>query len=365
MVVEETAKAAGKTVRVHNLLRIDSAGNELWRAELEHAPTWQLHATEDVGAGFTELYRLYESNGDAQQDADLNASAMAAAAAFFSQPRRPKKFGIAKVVYDAGGGELTTALDALLAGFTDFYGLTCASRLDADQEAIGAWTAANERLSAIQTAAAAVKAGTGGNFFETLSAASNPRAAGFWHATDAEYCDIAMLAAGLGADPDIQTSVWYDKTLVGPAPQDVTAAEKTTILGYNGNLYLTLLGVGATGPGTLFNGDYIDELITEDWLKARIQEALAQLKLDRSNAGSKIPFTNAGLAMIETVLRGVTAKGEVPSVGHLAPGETVITVPDIADVSLVDIAARQATISITGRKAGAIRTIDVNVGVLG
>jgi len=40
-------KESGKPARLHNLLRIDSAGGELWRAELEYAPTWQLHATED------------------------------------------------------------------------------------------------------------------------------------------------------------------------------------------------------------------------------------------------------------------------------------------------------------------------------
>jgi len=326
-----------------------------------------MHSTEDVEAGFTELYRIYESPSAAQQDADLSAGAKTAVANFFSQPsgQRPRKVGIAAVTY----ASLGTDLDALLAAVSGtedvFYGVTCEDRTKATQLLLAAWTLANApSLSVLQSLDSDILAGTAGNLFETVNGLTNGRSAGIWHDTDAEHADLAWIAQILGPDPDNQASVAYDKTLAAVGSVDVTAAEKTTVLGYGGNLHLTLKSVNATGPGTLFSGttDFIDELITKDWFQARLEEGLAQLKLDMSQRNSKIPYTNEGLVMIQNVIEGVFARGV--SAGHFLAGSLVVDRPDISDISSAVIASRIATMGATVTSAGGIKDITLNIGVI-
>jgi len=420
-------------------------------------------ASQDVGAGFTEDYRLYESPQEAAADTDLQSGTQAMIAAFYSQPSHPRKVGVAAMVADvamietftinagpaandvysitingiessytagatptpstvaaglrsvmqtnlaaeavtvagadpditvtvdvagddvtfsssytaAGGGtsgitevatkasvSIKTQLDTLLQGYDDFYAVAAYSRAKVEQQRLAEWTVANTRLALIQSSDADIIAGTAGNLFATLYAASNGRAVGLYHDTDAEYGDAAWGAAGLWVDPDQKASVWYDKTLTGITTiPGLTSAQKTQVLAYNGNLYPTLKSVGATGPGKLFSGDWVDDLITEDWFKARLEEDLAQLKLDLSNRGEKIPYTNRGLAMLESVIRARVKTGW--DIGHLdEESGVVIDVPDISDVTSADILARQAVISVTAYKTGGIKDITVNVGLL-
>lgn len=318
-------------------------------------------ATAAVEAGFTDLYRIYESNSDVQEDADVSTATKAAAAAFYSQTAHPRKLMIAKVAY----ATLATDLTALAAGVTaadDFYSVSCADRSKAYQNALADWTAANTRLAIVQSEDSDILADTAANLFEVLGDDdANPRAVGLYHAAS-EWADMAWAAMGISADPDQTASVWYDKTLTGITPTVITAAQKAVVLGNGGNLVLRLKGVSATGPGKLFDGNYVDTLISKDWLRARLAEALAQFKLDLSNRNQKIPYTNVGLAMVEAVIRGVCQRGE--RIGHFAEGSTVIATPDISEVDAADITARQCTIPVTVTLSGGIATITLNVGVL-
>jgi len=326
-----------------------------------------LIAVCSAGASYSgKLYEVYEDNTSAQADGDLDSGTKAAVAAFFSQVNHPTKVLVGKVTYESAGGELTTSLDALLAAVNgsedEPYAYCVMSRAKADQVALAAWATSNSKLAWVQSSDSDILSGTAGNAFETINGTSTSRAAMLYHATDTEYGDVAWSALVHAVDLDQQSTVAYDKTLTGVAVDDITASEKTTVTGYNGNLYLTLKGVGATGEGKVANGDWIDEVMIKDWLVERIEEAIAQLRLDMSARGQKIAYTNAGLGMIESAIRSVTRKGE--RVGHFAEGETVINTPDISDVSSADITARKATIPVTVTLAGAIKEITINVGVL-
>jgi hypothetical protein len=261
---------------------------------------------------------------------------------------------VAKVAYATLATDLT-AVAAAVDPADDFYAVACLDRTAAYQQALAAWALSNNRLAIVQSG------DVSGVEIGVMQTAVNDRCAALYHLVT-EYADMAWGAMGLSADPDVTASVWYDKTLSGITVSPITAAQKATLLGKGANLVLPLMGVSATGPGKLTNGDWIDERISADWLKARIQEAIAQLKLDMSNRNTKIPYTAVGLAMIEAVIRGVTDKGE--RIGHFVPGATVIATPDMADVSTSDITARTATIPVTVTLSGGISTVTVNVGVL-
>jgi hypothetical protein len=266
---------------------------------------------------------------------------------------------IAKVVY----ATLSTSLDTLAAATQedDFYSVSCADRTKAYQVALAAWALANTRLAIVQSEDVDILAATADSTFDTIRDLANGRAAMLWHDKD-EWADLAWVAKSLSADPDQTASVWYDKTLTGITKTSITAAQKANVIGEKGNLFLPLLGVGCVNPGVLATGAFVDELISKDWLKARITEKIAQTKLDLSNRHTKIPYTQVGIDYLASIIRGVAERGE--AIGHFAPGSTVMSIPDIADVDPADITARKCTIGLTVTLAGGIREITVNVGVL-
>jgi hypothetical protein len=316
-------------------------------------------ATDDVGGSFTELYRLYNSNSEVQQDDDLNTEAKAAGAAFYSQTVHPRQFGIAKVTY----ASLATDLDTLLAAFNGFYAVACADRTKTTQNALADWTLANDRLAIVQSSDSDILAGTALNLFETLNGDNNGRAAGIWADDDTEYQDVGWAAMGLSPDMDNQSSVWYDRVLSGMTTADVTAAQQTTVTGYGGNLFLDFYGVSKTSPGTLFTEGFIDDLVINDWFKARAEEALAALKLRKVAQNSKISFTNRGMNECGNEIRGVFNVGV--AAGHFSPDEElVLDIPDISEVSAAEITARGFSFSGTIIRAGAIKDITFNVGIL-
>jgi hypothetical protein len=317
-----------------------------------------LHATESVGAGFTEKYRVYSSNTEVQNDSDLLTAAQAAGAAYFSQPNHPPQLVIAKVSYAAPA----TALDLLRPEYDDWYGVDMDDRTEANLIALATWAEANDKFCIVQSSDAAITAGTGGNLFEDLQTAARVRTGGIWHATDTEHAALAWLANKLAVDPDSQTTNWAYARLSGVAADSLTSTERNTVTGLDGNLYLPFYGVPAAYPGKMFDSGWMDELVTKDWFKARTQEGIAQLLLDISSLGQKVPYTNEGLAMIESVVRGVQGRGE--NVGHFRPGESTVTVPDINDVDAADILARHATIEASSVLAGAIQTVTLNIGIL-
>lgn len=318
-------------------------------------------ATEDVDTGFTEAYRLYTSNNAVQQDADLLAAAKLAGAAFFSQELRPRDLMIASVTYLTLGVDL----DALLVETQDFYGLACSDRTDVTQEALADWVVANQRIGSIQSSTAAITAGTGGNLFETLNADNNNRAFGTWHPDDAQYPDLDWLATILSADMDSQASVAHDKELVGVTAPDSTEIDDTkraTVEGYNGNLYLPFKGGPVMRPGLMFGGDWIEDKILEDWLEARLGEAFARLAKRKSNANSKIEYTDDGIADVEAEVRAVIEKGE--AIGHFEEDTLVLDVPKLADISAAVRATKKLTMEGTVQKTGGIKDFDFSIGVI-
>jgi len=327
-----------------------------------------LLATAAVEATFDDTYRVYQSNNEAQNDDDLSTSTKSAIATYYSQTTHPTDIIVGEVEYESAGDELKDSLTSIetamdSAGVEQFYGIACMSRADADVQAVCEWAAANNRLALAQTSAAAVAAATGGNVFETLNTASNT-SAGIWYSTDTDYADLAWLAKGLSADLETTSTVWYDKTLTGISVDngEVDSTEKGNIEGYNGNHYLTLLSVGATAPGTCFDGTWIDEKVYKDFVKARVKEGIAQLKLDLSERNKKIPYTNPGLAMLGGVIRKIYSRSV--GAGHAQADSLTLSIPDISTVSSASILAREATISATWLLSGGVKDVSVTVGVL-
>lgn len=158
------------------------------------------------------------------------------------------------------------------------------------------------------------------------------------------------------------------KTLVGVAPVNLTDSQRTILESKSANSYRTEAGRGMTYNGTVASGEYLDIVNGIDKLYSRIQ-ALVFLALMRS---AKVPFTDAGLAMLggavisallESVSDGVIASTRtLPDGSVQAPGFTV-TIPRASEIAPDDRAARRVPVThpirFEATLQGAINTVTV------
>jgi hypothetical protein len=428
-----------------------------------------LEVTEDVGVGFTQLYRLYSSISAVSADVlsgDLGPTVGARLAAFFSQQNRPpdvavakKEADVAKVmtftvsvttgltgdVYEikvtykgteytgnytsTGDGEtpalvisglgddlaaavsalpltvaqsspditvtanvagddfsaastvtqqpgsdaaitdvettanlsVKTTLDTLVQSWADFYGVVQTSRADVQSERLAEWTLANNRFCVIQSSTADIADGVTPNLFNDLKTAGNTRVMMVYDSDDAANIDITEIANGLSSNPDVAAGVWYDRTLQGETPLEITDTQWNTIKGYNGCAYLTLKKVGAFGNGVMADGGWADDLIMEDWTRARINEQLADLRLGTANSNQRIPYTNQGIRQVESRVNAHYLRGV--GTGVFKADTYTVNLPDADALDSLTLESRALTFSANWLKTGGIKDITVTVGI--
>jgi hypothetical protein len=250
---------------------------------------------------------------------------------------------------------VVTALDAIVLESDDWYALTLTIRTLASQMTAAAWIEARRKIffarsndanckSAVETSDVAYK----------LKAAAYDRSVVIAHyPTTDDFIDAGWLGKMLPEDPGSATFKF--KTIAGATVDNLSASESTAIKGKNGNTYELIGGVNITAEGIVASGEFIDIIIGIDWLQARIEERvyakLVQLK--------KIPFTDAGVAIIENELRAQLKQGV--AVGLLAADpEFTVTVPKVADVSPADKALRYLPgITFAATLAGAVHKTQI------
>lgn len=169
-----------------------------------------------------------------------------------------------------------------------------------------------------------------------------------------DYADAAFAGALLTYDPGSET--WVFKTLAGVTVDDWTDSEENYLKNKNVNYYVRVAGVAITLVGKTCGGEYIDVIRFADWLQARMQERVYSRLVNTA----KIPYTDGGVAIIETDVRAQLEEGI--RVGGLSPDPAYeVTVPKVADVSQVDRAARLLPgVSFVANLAGAIHAVEIS-----
>tara|TARA_R110001592_G_scaffold204704_1_gene454960 strand:- start:1251 stop:2549 length:1299 start_codon:yes stop_codon:yes gene_type:complete len=149
------------------------------------------------------------------------------------------------------------------------------------------------------------------------------------------------------------SATWAHKNLPGVAASKFTAGELTTIESKNANYYRPLGGVNATFQGFSPGGEYLDVMRLVDWTEARITEGVTQVLL----ANEKVPYTDAGIELIKTPIRGVLRRG-VENGGFVDNENLTVTAPKAAEVATNDKANRLLPdVKFTATLAGAIHTV--------
>lgn len=147
-----------------------------------------------------------------------------------------------------------------------------------------------------------------------------------------EYPDVAWMWPLNGV---VGSMTWAFKQLAGLSATNHTDNVIAALDAKNVNFYRTVAGVNITDSGKMVGGFWVDEIVGQRWLTARIQEAVFGLLVRRN----KVPFTNAGVTLVEAAIRSVLNQAVANGLIAEAPAYTVVS-PNVLTVSTNDKANR-------------------------
>lgn len=172
---------------------------------------------------------------------------------------------------------------------------------------------------------------------------------------------------GLGIPQVAGKITFFGKKLAGQTPIPTTLANLTqqrAARAKNANIYTSIGGLGAYQEGKMASGRYIDIQIGADWIAVRVMEAINQ----RFLSVKKVPYTDAGIAIIKGDIAGVLQQGLVNGlladvlVGDTAGRAWIITVPSLENISSTDRIGRTLPdVTVEVRFAGAIHNTIIDI----
>ena len=253
-------------------------------------------------------------------------------------------------------GDYTVTMNAIEAAGADTWYITnIESRADADIADVSAWTESRDKIAIFQSDDATLTAAL------ALQASGYNRSALIYHDDDAEYLDGAWTSSGGGLNLDTPggVGIWAYRALEGVPFDDVTATFANSIYAADANLYGRNKGLSFTSKGTMASGRFIDVTTTVDWVKLRTEEAVLETFV---NAGTKIPYTNAGISIIVGTVQGVLDQGV--SFGHFSgDAPPTVTAPDVSEVSTADKTNRVLQLTAQATLAGAIQKLELTINL--
>jgi len=188
------------------------------------------------------------------------------------------------------------------------------------------------------------------------------RVAAFYSPVAGEHLDAA--AVGELGSQTVGSITWNYKPVVGITPQYLTDDVMAQIDNGRAIAYVMKAGREQLSEGWLTNGEFIDDVHGQDWVKAdmenEIQNMLAQMP--------KLSFDSGGIGMINgamtTSLQRAYNNGIVGKTAEGLPNYTVVTLPKEA-IDPADRAARRYTgASFSYGRSGGIHNVTVKGQVL-
>lgn len=167
----------------------------------------------------------------------------------------------------------------------------------------------------VETNDAAVLANSTGNLFLGMAADTYGRTQGIY--STSTYIGaglLGFLCANLSLKPNSRIIEKFTK-IIGATPENITEAQFGNVTGNNGNLYVTRGSVTGYRNGTMFDGQWADNLFYGDILVTNVQLAISNLY----NTTNFIPQTEGGMGQLTAVMN--QACQDLVNVGWLAPGQ--------------------------------------------
>lgn len=212
---------------------------------------------------------------------------------------------------------------------------------------------ARKKLMLFLTSDVAVPTAVTTDIVSVLKAKTLFRTAAMYSGTAADRAESALVGRVAPLDPGSET--WANKTLANVTVDKLTDGQQANLSNKNANFYVQIAGINVTQNGKVVGGEYIDVIRFIDWLTARMQEAVFTQLVQQD----KVPYTDAGIAVVETAMRAVLEAG-VRAGGIPSSQDYTVTVPKAKDISQADKAARHLTgITFTATLSGAIHAVTI------
>jgi hypothetical protein len=236
---------------------------------------------------------------------------------------------------------IAAELTLVLAEDPEWYWLDTIYNSSAYVAAAAAWANSNKKfyMPCVNETVAITTAVGGGDTLDALKTAAYKWVAGWYHPSPYDMLSSAVIGRFAPTEPGSATAKF--KKLAGPAAVNMTATQRLNLVNRAANSYENVAGVnitfeGSTAEATVTSGQpskFIDSRRNLDWLEDDLAKGLLELKVNND----KIPYTNAGAAMIEGVVRATMTRGVRKGVLASNPAP-VVTVPDVTDTSEVTAA---------------------------
>lgn len=281
--------------------------------------------------------------------ADLTATYITAATAAklntaFAQNPHPSVIKIGKLT--AGLAAVPADLAAILAEDDDWYGLvlgldsTAIAGKETAAVAAAAFAASNKKVFVHHSEDVDLyDAGDSDDIASTEKALGHERSlimfsqlVGAIPGTAEQAADLSVACRWLAFDPDV-ISAPARAQVTGVVAAALTAtgvplttAQITAIKNKNGNV-LQVYGSAAAffDPGKNSNGRAIEEVLSGDWLEARIRSDIATQAVAMANRGEKWPLNNEGAAYLAAIVNGWLQRGvQARHFESFTPGASVI-----------------------------------------
>lgn len=202
---------------------------------------------------------------------------------------------------------VTDALDAVTDVFDDWYILTLVSQQDTDIQDAADWAEGKRKKFVARSNASDINGSGSTDIASNIKDLSYGNGFLFYHTRPWYFPDAAVVSDRLGKDIDESSPTWDGVELVGvpiETKDDISTTQRNNLKSKNVTYYRDEGGVGETEGGKVWDGEWMDVEVGQDWFNTRLEEKVASLKHAKVNGpDGKLSFTNEGLTAIEGEIR--------------------------------------------------------------
>ncbi len=254
-------------------------------------------------------------------------------------------------------GGVAADFAAVLAEYDDFYAVYLDSQARLENIAL-AGSVSSQKMIQVASGFSASNGDSGSTDSEAYAFqnSSRERSAFLFNQDATAHAGAAWLGRVLPVQPGEIT--WAHKTLVGVPADTLSETFENNLLAFRGSSYITTGGFGNTFEGKT-GTSFLDVVRTKDWAEARVKEGVFSALVN----ADKIPFTDKGGAILESVILAVLLSGvsEDDSGAFASDPAPYVIVPKVADITTADKAARNFTgIEWGATLTGAVHTVTIN-----
>jgi len=275
----------------------------------------------------------------------------------------PRQVIVGNVDVTASSETYLDALSAIEDETTDWFFLLADTHLEADILALAAYAETERFMYITSSDDADIPTSADTDILSQLQALQYDHTFLWPHKeADTVWPEGGIVGAMASITPGASTL--HGKTIPGVPYNTYTRTEASFIEQKNGNLYYPIGGAGFFLEGKMVSGRYFDIIRGGLNLEFRLEESIFGLIKRVSDLGRKIPYTLAGMTMIETVMYEQLFLTVNQGFLSGSPAPRVI-LPNIDDIPVNDKANRELNmIEFEAVLAGAIHRLQPVRGYL-